>query len=240
MRAKQQLKSIILSHEELENGEVDYFELMDGMSDDEIENFKNQLPNRILPDEIEELLRFSRGFGFYGFEEVRFDAFGYFGLENIFPNSIQLAGDGFGNFWVLDIDLSGGWNSVYYVCHDPPVVIKQAENLSQFIKQIDEYEKKGNESTIDIVHEKITMDIWTAKDVVKVKNQIKYNFENSDFNLTEPYFIADLSNTRVMTGFSWGTYGKNTTIIRPSDKPIWIVKKKRRQSFLSKLFGVKK
>lgn len=41
---------------------------------------------------------------FFGLlEEVTFDGIGQFGFEGFFPNSVQLAGDGFGNFWILSI-----------------------------------------------------------------------------------------------------------------------------------------
>src|SRR6186713_2867440 len=104
MTPKQQLESILSNKYESEDGDLYKIELLDGMTDSEIENLKNRLPDNNLPNEIEELLRFSKGFEFYGLEEVRFDAFGHFGFEEMFPKSIQLAGDGFGNFWILDID----------------------------------------------------------------------------------------------------------------------------------------
>lgn len=201
MTPKQQLESILSNQYESEDGDLYKVELLDGMTDSEIENLKSQLPNNTLPNEVEELLRLSKGFEFYGLEEVRFDAFGYFGFEKMFPNSIQLAGDGFGNFWILDVDSKGSWNSVYYVCHDPAVIIKHSENLSEFIKHVDEFGQKGNQSNLDIIHEKTVMDIWNEKVGIMEKNEKDYNFENREVEFPEMFLVADLTEKRVKQGF---------------------------------------
>ena len=158
----------------------------------------------------------------------------------MFPNSIQLAGDGFGNFWILDVDLKGSWNSVYYVCHDPAVIVKHSENLSGFIKHVDEFGQKGNQSNLDVIHEKTVMDIWNEKVGIMEKNEKDYNFENGEVELPEKFLVADLTDKPLKTGFPWGKSGPNTKIIRPTDEPIWIVEKRVKQGFLSRLFGGKK
>jgi hypothetical protein len=240
MTTKQQLESILSNQYESEDGDLYKVVLLDGMTDTELENLKGQLPNNSLPNEIEELLRFSAGFEFYGLEEVRFDSFGHFGFEELFPNSIKLAGDRFGNFWILDIDSKGNWNSVYYVCHDPAVIVKHSENLAEFIKHVDEFGLKGNQSNLDIIHEKVVMEIWDEKVGIMEKNKKDYNFENSQVELPEAFFVADLTDKPIKTGFPWGKSGPNPKIIRPTDEPIWIIEKRVKQGFLSRLFGRKK
>jgi hypothetical protein len=240
MTPKQQLESILYNQYESEDGDLYNVKLLDGMTENEIKNLKSQLPKNNLANEIEELLRFSKGFEFYGLEEIRFDAFGHFGFEEMFPNSIQLAGDGFGNFWILDIDSNGNWNSVYYVCHDPAVIVKHSENLAEFIKHVDEFGQKGNQSNLDIIHEKIVMEIWSEKGGIMENNEKDYDFENSQVILPEMFLVADLTNEPIKTGFPWGKSGPNTKILRPTDDPIWIVEKRVKQGFLSRLFGGKK
>jgi len=217
MTPKQQLESILYNQYESEDGDLYKVELLDGMAESEIENLKSQLPKNNLPNEIEELLSFSRGFEFYGLEEIRFDAYGHFGFEEIFPNSIQLAGDGFGNFWILDIDSKGNWNSVYYVCHDPAVIVKHSENLVEFIKHVDEFGQKGNQSTLDIIHEKTVMETWSEKVGIMQKNKKDYDFENGQVVLPEMFLVADLTNKPIKSGFIWGKSGSITKIIRPTD-----------------------
>ena len=72
------------------------------------------------------------------------------------------------------------------------------------------------------------------------KNERDYDFENGQIKLPEMFLIADLTNEPIKTGFAWGKSGPNTKIIRPTDKPIWIVEKKVKQGFLARLFGGKK
>lgn len=240
MTPKQQLQLILSNQYESEDGDWYKVELLDGMTDSEIETLIGQLPNNNMPNEIEELLRYSKGFEFFGLEEVRFDAFGQFGFEEMFPNSIQLAGDGFGNSWILDIDSKGNWKSVYYVCHDPAVIVKHSENLSEFIKHVDEFGQTGNQSNLDIIREKTVLEIWNEKVGIMEKNEKDYNFEIGKIDLPEIFFVADLTDKPIKTGFPWGKSGPDTKIIRPTDEPIWLVEKRMKEGFLSKLFARKK
>lgn len=77
MKPLEKLKSILGNEYETEDGDIYEIELLDGMDDQEITDFKQQLPDQFLLPEIEELLRFAKGFEFDGLDEVRFDSFGY-------------------------------------------------------------------------------------------------------------------------------------------------------------------
>jgi len=238
MKPLEKLKSILGHEYESEDGELYKVNLLSGMSEQEIDEFKKLLPDNFLPVEVEELLKFSRGFEFYGLEEVRFDSFGDFGFEEMFPYSVQLAGDGFGNFWILDVDSKGDWGKVYYVCHDPAVVVKHSQSLSEFIGHVDDFGKKGSDSHLDTIHEKTVMDIWTSKVGIMEKNERDYNFPNNiKDQLPEMFLVADLEHEPIKTGFAWGKYGANSKIIRVGDKPIWVVEKKIKQGFLARLFN---
>jgi hypothetical protein len=107
MTPKLQLQTILGNKYLSEDGDPYEVELMEGMTQVELENFKGKLPNKNLPADIADLLTFSKGFGFHALDEIRFDNFQTFGFNEIFPYSIELAGDGFGNFWILDIDSIG-------------------------------------------------------------------------------------------------------------------------------------
>lgn len=240
MKPLEQLKQILSNEYTSEDGDKYSVELLPGMSEDEIKEFRGKLPNSYIPSDIEELLKFSKGFSFFGFDEILFDAYGQFGFEDMFPRSIQLAGDGFGNFWVLDIDSNGNWGSVYYVCHDPAVIVKHSIDLVDFIKHIDEFGKNEIESHLNLIHDKIVFDIWKSKIGIMEKNEKDYNFpEEFIKKLPKSFMVADLTNTKTGTGFAWGKYGPNAKIFRFEDKPIWIIEKRVKQNFLAKLFGSK-
>src|SRR6185503_16691052 len=146
MTPLEQLKTILnekyITEEEEEYG----IELKPPLTDQQIDQLAKLLPTAQIPDEIRELLKFASGFEFLTPDEVTFDGAGQFGFQNVFPDSIQLAGDGFGNFWILDVDSKGNWGNVFYVCHDPAVIVKHSEDLAEFINNLHEFGKNGSDS----------------------------------------------------------------------------------------------
>ncbi|MGX1930628.1 SMI1/KNR4 family protein [Flagellimonas sp. 2504JD4-2] len=238
MKPLDQLKSILGNQYESEDGDLYEIELLDGMSESEISAYQKSFPNQQLPEEIKELLGFARGFEFLPLEEIHFDSYGQFGFEEMFLHSIPLAGDGFGNFWILDIDSKGGWNNVYYVCHDPPVMVKHSEGLADFIEHINEYGQKVEDSHLEKIHEKTIMDVWQEKHSIMEQNELDYDFPaHINEQLPKMFMVADLSDKPVITGFAWGKFGASSKIIRVDDKPIWIIEKRVKQGFLARLLG---
>ncbi|WP_207430978.1 SMI1/KNR4 family protein [Sabulibacter ruber] len=231
----------ILSNQYVNEDEEEYtVELLPGMRETELAAFKRRLPNQFLPPEIEELLRFSTGFLFSGLEKIRFDAFDEFGFEELFPRSIQLAGDGYGNFWVLDLDAKGNWGPVYYVCHDPAVVVKHSDSLAHFIKDVDEFGRLGSASKMDKIHEEKVFTIWEAVPEFTEQHKGDLGLPQSFLQtLPAQFMIADLTKQPVGTGFAWGKSGANPVIVRFEDKPIWVLERKAKKGFLSRLFGSK-
>ena len=243
MTPLEQLKLILKEQYVTEDDEEYTVELKDGLSAEQINELANVLPSGQIPSEIRELLKFASGFDFLRLDEVTFDGVNQFGFENVFPYSIQLAGDGYGNFWILDVDDKGIWGNVFYVCHDPAVVVKHSEDLSEFIKHVDEFGKMGNNSNLDIIHEKIVNDIWNAPDggfsEIKVAKNSNDKIVN-DFAVTLPesFVIADLRNKPNQTGFAWGKFGPDIDkAVRYKDELLWAFEKKTKKGFFSKLFG---
>jgi cell wall assembly regulator SMI1 len=243
MTATEQLKSLLNENYISEDGDEYQIELLPGLTDNEIDNLSKDLPTGQIPNDVRELLRFTKGFEFYGIDEITFDGVGQFGFENIFPHSVQLAGDGFGNFWILDVDNKGNWGNVFYVCHDPAVVVKHSDNLAEFIKHIHEFGKSGKESTLDIIHEKSVMDIWGDSnggfsDIIQAKNSNDTSLKTFAAQLPDNFVIADLRNKPNKTGFAWGKFGPDVdNAVRYNDELLWGFEKKAKKGLLSKLFG---
>jgi len=238
MTPLEKLKSILDTEYQSEDREVYKVQLIERMTDAEIEEYRSLLPNGHLPEEIVELLKFARGFEFGVFEEFRFDSYGQFGFEEMFPHSVPLASDGFGNFWILDVDPAGNWKEVYYMCHDPAVMVKHSENLADFIGHVNEFGLKLKDSHLDKVHEKTVMDIWREKVGIMEQNEKDYSFPDAiKMQLPEAFVVADLTNLPIGAGFAWGKFGPNAKVIRVKDKPIWIIERKIKRGFLSRLFG---
>ena len=243
MTPLQQLKLILNEQYVTEDDEEYTVELKEGLSEEQINELAHVLPSRQIPPEIRELLKFASGFEFSGLDEVTFDGVNQFGFENIFPHSIRLAGDGYGNFWILDVDDKGVWGHVFYVCHDPAVVVRHSDNLSEFIKHVSEFGKMRNESNLDIIHEKIVNGIWNAHDGGFLELKVAKNSNDKILNdfaatVTESFVIADLRNKPNQTGFAWGKFGSNIdNAVRHKGELLWAFEKKTKKGFFSKLFG---
>lgn len=242
MTTTEKLKSILTEQYVSEDGDEYKVELKPGLTDDQIESLAKRLPTGQIPSEFKDLLKFASGFLFYGLEEVRFDGIGQFGFEELFPTSVQLAEDGFGNYWILDVDKNGNWGNVFYVCHDPAVIVKHSDNLTQFIEHVNDFGKNGKKSNLDIIHEKVVMDIWNKENGLVELESAKQSNDNTlkEFasSLTDNFVIADLRNKPNQTGFAWGKFGSNIDKVKRHDTElIWGIEKQVKKGFLSKLFG---
>lgn len=243
MTALEQLKALLNEQYIAEEGDEFKIVLKPGLTEQQIDKLATQLPSGQIPYDVKDLLSFASGFEFYGIEEVTFDDIENFGFENVFPHALQLAGDGFGNFWILDVDSKGNWGSVFYVCHDPAVVVKHSVSLAEFIQHVHEFGKSGETSHLDIIHEKTVMEIWNAgNDIFIDRNVAK---ESADTTLAgfatllpDNFVIADLRNKPNKAGFAWGKFGANTeNAVRYNDELFWGFEKRSKKGLLSKLFG---
>lgn len=244
MTPTEKLKSILTEQYVSEDGDEYKAVLKAGLNDQQIDELAKRLPTGQVPTEIRELLKFASGFEFFGLEEVTFDGVGLFGFEKFFPNSVQLAGDGFGNFWILDVDRNGNWGNVFYVCHDPAVIVKHSENLTQFIEHISEFGKKNNKSNLDLIHEKVVMDIWSKDygftELETARQSSNKTLRNFALSLPDNFVIADLRNKQIQSGFAWGKFGPNIENTKRHDTElIWGIEKHVQKGFFSKLFGRK-
>jgi SMI1 / KNR4 family (SUKH-1) len=242
MTITEQLKLLLNEAYVSEDGDEYKIELLPGLTDNEIDNLVKRLPTGKIPNDVRELLSFTKGFEFYGIDEITFDGVGQFGFENIFPYSVQLAHDGFGNFWILDVDSIGNWGNVFYVCHDPAVVVKHSDNLSQFIDHIDEYGKDIENSNLNIIHEKIVFDIWKSNngftEINEARNSNDDTLKNFALTLADNFVVADLRDKPNKSGFAWGKFGPNLNkAIKCNDELIWGIERLEKKGFFSKLFG---
>lgn len=244
MNPLDQLKLLLEKEYTSEDGEKYKAIPLPGLSGQKLDEFARQLPGSYVPDEIKELLKFSSGFKFDSLEEVSFIGLEQFDFEEFFPNSIQLAGDGFGNSWILDIDQKGVWGNVFYVCHDPAVIVKHSDNLAQFIEHIDDFGENGSSSHLDIIHEKIANDIWYESngftDIDSAKQSNNEALKRFALSLPENFVIADLRNQPNQSGFAWGKFGPNTeTARRHTTELIWAIEKQEKKGFFQRLFNRK-
>ncbi len=243
MNPTEYLKSIVNERYTNEDGERFSINLKAGLDEEEITAFEYRLPGK-LPTEIRALLEFSSGFEFYIFN-VTFTGSGDFGFEELVRNPIMLTDDGSGNFWVLEVSDNGIWGKVYYVCHDPPVLVKHSENLTQFLQHLHDYGQNWSKSHFDIIYEHT---VWkldkesnylTLEDAMNSKDDELIAFTSK---LAGDFLIADLRGKPLGSGFEWGKFmkGKGSNIIRHKTLEIWAFMKPKPFGvliWLKKLFG---
>lgn len=242
MTPAEKLKSILSERYISDDGDAYQVDLKEGLNDEQIDQLTKKFPRGQVPSEIRELLKFACGFEFFGLEEVTFDAIGQFGFEEFFPTSVQLAGDGFGNFWILDIDQNGNWGNVFYVCHDPSVIVKHSENLTQFIEHVSDFGKNGSESILDRIHEEVVIDIWNNHngfiEMEAARQSIDTTLKNFALSLPDNFVLADLRSKPNQSGFAWGKFGPNIgQAKRHETELIWGIEKPIKKGFFSKIFG---
>ena len=235
MTALEQLKLIIDERYVTEDGEEFGIVLKEGLSDYQIDQLAAQLPSAQIPPEIRDLLRYTAGFSFAGLDEISFDGVNQFGFENIFPASVQLAGDGAGNFWIVDVNPLGEWGPVFFVCHDPAVVVKQAEDLAEFIQLIDELGKKPDQSTLSLFLERTMMRIHGQDhgfmDIASARSSPDIVLRDFAAGLPDHFVVADLRNTPIQTGFAWGKYGPDiASTVRHENELLWGFEKRGKKA----------
>jgi hypothetical protein len=189
----------------------------------QLKQFEARLPCA-LPQHVRELLKFARGFEGSAVDLVDFTGRHAYGHYEIFPHGLTIAGDGFGNFWVVDLSASSAdFGPIYYACHDPPVIVLQSHSLSGFLNDL--IRVSPEDSPIDFVHEEAAMSIWEDDPhaVTREEALLSADSELREFASAAPAgcLIADLRRAEPGGGFCWGKFGPDTQILRHPDAPMF-------------------
>lgn len=180
-----------------------------------------------LPQPIRELLEHTRGFANGPLESLKFAGLWTFELPEVFPCPIDIAHDGFGNYWVVDLTpASTRWGPIYFVCHDPPVVVLQSPNLSHFLL---EALKLGgpdrSRSLLNTVHEVHSLRVWRENPELMDLDECSASgdpvLKSFAEELPEGSEVRDLRDAGVGEGFSWGRHGPRTQVRRAGDDPVF-------------------
>jgi len=223
-----------------EDGDEYELALSPPMSDSELAAFERSIPCP-LPTEIRDLLKVTRGF-----ENGMLDWFdftgspGGFGLEEVFPSAISIAGDGFGNFWVVDLlPTSTTWGPIYFACHDAPVIVYQAADLSEFLDGLIEMMQPPFKGPVDFAHIDAMHNIWANQPntIARAAALAGSEPELRAFAETvgEDWLIVDMRHPKLGDGFAWGRAQLPDGIKRWKSLPIWAYKPKK--SLFKRLFG---
>jgi hypothetical protein len=222
-----------------EDGNIVTLELLPGLSRAEMRDFARRVPC-VVPEEITELLGACGGLEGV-IDQVDFAGrLATFEFEAAFPHGLPLATDGFGNFWIVDLQPnSRRWGPIYFVCHDAPVILYQSDSLEDFLIELFRMLEPPHESLIDDVHEDRLARVWKTNPGVLSHEQ---SFRSEDpvlsafaRELDDTFRIVDLRGARPGDGFSWGRYGPNTRIERFRTHAVFAYQKPK--NLVSRLLG---
>jgi hypothetical protein len=216
-------------------------QLHPGLSEAEYQEFAGRFPVPP-PEEIRELLRFTRGFDFKPVDEVDLRGELDFEDESIFPLGRPICGDGCGNFWVVDVNPeSGAWAPVFYACHDPPVVAYQAPTLAAFLTELFKMGRRDATNAVDHVHEQVVFTIWKENPglipALEARQSSDPELRAFAEGLDERALIADLREPRIGSGFSWGRFGLGTEVQRAGSQLLFAITPPEKKSLFARLFG---
>ncbi len=207
------------------------FRLKPGLSHAQIQDLEERL-NATLPSEVRELLAFTSGFYSRPIGNVNFSAKEMFEFPDILPLGLPLAADECGNNWVVDIKRSTGeWGAVFFLSHDPPVVVIQAPDLVRFISQIFDYGDSEPNGRLNYVREMAASKIWREDpyllDIGASRVSADPNLAEFSRQLSDAFRIADLRSLEVGSGFAWGRNGPNSKIRRYGSELLFGVETKK-------------
>ncbi len=195
-----------------------------------------------LPRELRSLLLHTAGID-GALETIDFTgrSLSYEQLE-VFPSCLPIAGDGFGNHWVLDLTPDSTETAqVFFSCHDAPVILYQSPNLAHFLHETFRRSIPPHASLVDDVHEDRLFDVWRTNPA-EIDHATALNGDPvlRDFaaGLDDGFAFADLRSPEIGMGFSWGRYGPRTEIRRLGYERVFAYARPEQQpGFLRRLFG---
>jgi hypothetical protein len=223
-----------------EAGKQKLLTLLPALNDQELSAFEASLPCT-LPEDMRELLRFASGLDGaacrlgdrFAVEEVRFADIQGFGLEEVFPNAKELAVDGCGNSWIIDLTgESKAFAPIFFSCHDPPVIVYQTDSLLDFLREVVRGSNPPWKSEIVDVLDRLTMRIWRENPCAMSHSQClasgDHELKAFAASLDETWEFIDLRTPKLGDGYSWGRYGSKTGNKRYGNKRIFACQKKTR------------
>jgi hypothetical protein len=223
-----------------EDGNESVITLLPPLSADELATLERRIPCALPPD-ARELLSFARSFDGGPLESLDFAGDGEPMMEEAFPCALPIAHDGFGNYWVVDlVSDSSAWGPIFFLCHDPAVVIYQCADVATFIADVLRMAEPPYAGPIDDVHERHATEMWRTNTGAVARDEAVRSSEPvvRDFaeQLTSDYFIVDLRNARTGDGFSWGRFGPQTVVCRAGEARIFAYQSRSRLSRLRGFF----
>jgi hypothetical protein len=174
--------------------------------------------------------------------EIDFTGSLSFEMDAVFPHGLPIVGDHAGNFWVVDCTTAPEAEAaVFYVCHDPPVIVWQCRGVATLLRELRRTFASPERSSLDDVHDDPVMRVWrmppasvSRSAALDAPDDTLRAFADS---LTGDWSIVDLRAATPGMGFSWGRCGYPAGLRRYGEERVFAcAAPKRRSGLLSRLF----
>lgn len=201
-----------------ERGDEVDLELAPPLPPDEIDRVADDA-GAPLPAELRTLLGRTAGIAGGPLESIDFTGRSLsFGAPDTFPWGLPIAGDGFGNFWVVDLTPDAAETApVFFACHDPPVILYQSGCIGDFLDEAFRMLVPPHASAVDDVHEDRLFNVWRENPGTLDHAAALAGDEGLHAFATElddRFTFVDLRSPPIGMGFSWGRYGPRTDVRR--------------------------
>jgi hypothetical protein len=198
-----------------ETGKQKTVTLLPPLTERELSAFEASL-SCALPEDMRELLRFASGLDGaacrlgdrFAIEKVRFTDINGFGPEDVFPHGKELAVDGCGNSWVVDLTSeSKAFAPIFFACHDPPVIVYQTDSLLDFLREVVRGSNPPWESEIADMVRRLAGRIWLKNPCALSRSQClatgDHELKAFAESLDETWEFIDLRVPKLGDGYSW-------------------------------------
>jgi len=191
-----------------DEGELFEVSLLPALEQAQIDAFAEKLPCP-LPQDLAEVLRQTSGFAESPLDVARFDTLAPIGLGDAMPWACELMTDGCGNAWVADLQPdSTFWGPIYYICHDPPVIVYQAPDAAAFLEALFQLGQDEDSPILD-VYDRAATAIWreeagrgmTMAEAAQAEDPTLRQFAHE---VGAHHRLHDLRHARPGEGFIWG------------------------------------
>ncbi|MFL5927546.1 MAG: SMI1/KNR4 family protein [Gaiellaceae bacterium] len=178
---------------------------------DELEELEGELAVRF-PDELRTLLAHAAridggGVGTIDFTGRAMD----YEDRDLFPAGLPIAGDGAGNFWVLDlVPAERERATMFFASHDPPVAVRESDGLGSWLERV----LRPSPSPIELASRPPLLDRGAA---LAADDELRAFAATLD----ERFVFADLRAATPGRGFEWGRYGPRTEVRRHGFARLW-------------------
>lgn len=139
--------------------------------------------------------------------------------RELLPAGHPVAADGSGNFWLLDLTPDTVETApVFYLSHDPPVLLYQAPDLVTFLDEALRGHASRDRSLVDDVREDRRYDVWGSRpgalSWATAAGSTDVALHEFATSLDAAWTVVDLRRRQVGMGLAWGRYGPRTRLAR--------------------------